>query len=165
MVQTNLDIPIKLSDLRHDVLSKKHTGTTCPCCGRYVKLYKRKLTSSMVKALILIYKYFKLNPESWLHVENYLKDQKISAAVRGDFPKLRYWGLLEKQIDKRDDGSGRVGYYKITQKGIDFVKGKVEVPRFAYIYNQKVEQFDKEQTDVKKALGDKFDYEELIGKE
>ena len=139
-------------------------GKKCPHCNQYVKLYKRKITSSMAYALILIQKYFDNNDEEWLHVTNYLSKLNIPTAVKGgDFAKLMHWKLLIKMKETRDDGSDRVGYWKVTQKGKDFIKGNVKVPKFAGIYNQKFYGFSGDLISIKDALGTKFKYDELMG--
>src|SRR5271167_915579 len=55
-------------------------------------------------------------------------------AIRGDWAKLRHWGFLIEKPEVRDDGSKRNGFYKITQRGIDFVHGRIHVRKFIYLY-------------------------------
>ena len=71
-------------------------GAKCPCCNQTVKLYKRKLNSSMALGLIMIsLKHNGVNTSNWFHLENYFKDLPVHSTVRGDIPKLRHWGLIE----------------------------------------------------------------------
>jgi len=141
-------------------------GAECPCCKQYVKLYKRKLNSSMAYALVAIYKYFNANPnDEWLHVPSYLSRIMSSATIRGgDWSKLRYWKLIEAQKAIRDDGSERVGNYRITDEGKKFVQGLIRVPKHVYLYNQQpVKRRDEETTSIQDALGQDFNYNELMG--
>jgi hypothetical protein len=140
-------------------------GADCPCCNQFVKLYKRKLNGSMSLALIYIYKYFESNPaEQWLHVPSYLSRIISGATVRGgDWSKLRYWGLIEDQKGTRDDGSERVGNYRITEEGKKFVQGLTRVPRHVFLYNQEpVKRRDEETTSIQESLGEDFNYNELM---
>jgi hypothetical protein len=140
-------------------------GARCPCCDQFVKLYKRKLNSSMAHALILIYKFFENNQDEWLHVPSYLSQISSSATVRGgDWSKLRYWGLIEPQKAVRDDGSERVGNYRITGRGKQFVLAQIRVPKHVFLYNQKpISREDTETVSIREALGEKFNYAELMG--
>ena len=136
----------------------------CPVCEQSCKRYKRKITSAMAVALIHIYRYYRKHaPDDWLHVEEYLKGiQGLPASIRGDFPKLRYWSLIEACEGERPDGSKRVGYYRITKYGNAFVEGIISVQKHAYIYNNKLLMFSPDKTTIQEALGEKFDYTELM---
>ncbi len=139
-------------------------GVTCPACGQFCKVYKRKLNSTMALALVLIYQFFKKNPRAdWLHVAAFLvKVKRDSSIAGGDVVKLRYWGLLVRAPGERDDGSDRVGRYQITEVGKQFVEGRIAVPRYVYLYNQLLLRLSEEMTTMREALGDKFNYDELM---
>ena len=126
--------------------------------------YKRPITWGMAYGLIALYVWHKkVNYTSWCHVENYLKDIHCAASVRGDFPKLRFWGLIDSKSnessDRRLDG---VGFYRITDKGRGFVEGKMKVFSHAIIYNNKCAGFSDKEITIKDALKKKFDYSKLI---
>lgn len=139
-------------------------GVTCPTCGQFCKVYRRKLNSTMALALVLIYRFFQNNPAAdWLHVASFLVQVKRDSSIAGgDVVKLRYWGLLERASGERSDGSDRVGRYKITDVGKQFVEGKIAVPRYVYLYNQLLLRLSEEMTTIRDALGDRFQYDELI---
>ena len=100
---------------------------------------------------------------TWIQVENLLKnDSSIPSTARGDFPKAVHWGLLEKQKGERDDGSNRMGWYHITRKGMDFVQGKITIPKWVKLYNNEVVGFAEDHVTIKEALGTKFNYNEMI---
>ena len=132
-----------------------NTGTDCPCCGQFVKLYKRKLGSSQSRSLILLYS---LNQKSeWIHSREITK--KIN--ITGDFAKLVYWNLiLEKPKSKEDKRSS--GFWKLTQRGKDFVLGNIKIPSHVFIYNASLQGFSNEQIFIHSALGKKFSYNELM---
>ena len=140
-------------------------GANCPCCNQFVKRYKRKLNSSMAHALVLIYKFFEHNKDRWLHVPSYLSTVSSSAAARGgDWSKLRYWGLILPQKGTREDGSERVGNYRITELGKQFITGQAQVRKHVYLYNQEALPYDDgEKTSIREALGTKFNYADLMG--
>ncbi len=139
-------------------------GVSCPCCNQYCKLYKRKLNATMALALVMIYTHFKQHPHhTWLHVSAFLVKVKHDSTIAGgDVVKLRYWGLLERAAGDRDDGSDRVGRYKITAIGNQFVEGKIAVPRYVYLYNQRLFRLSEEMTTIQEALGDRFNYGDLM---
>lgn len=139
-------------------------GANCPCCNQFVKLYKRKLNSGMAFTLIKIYQAFEAEPSTdWLDVTHYLRQRKIIAA-NSNTALLRHWGLLDRKTDSvRPDGSPRVGLYRITERGKRFVLGEIRVPRHIYLYNQTpIRREDTETISISEALGEKFNYNELM---
>ena len=153
-----------LSEARLWVQANIRDGVSCPCCNQYCRIYKRKLNSTMALALVLIYQHFKKNPHhTWLHVPAFLVQVKRDSTIAGgDAAKLRYWGLIERSPGERDDGSDRIGRYRITAVGKQFVEGKIAVPRYVYLYNQLLLRLSEEMTTIQDALGDKFNYSELM---
>ena len=144
-------------------------GAICPCCNQFAKIYKRTINSSMAYALILIERQFAkgqdLEPEGWLHVPTFLTRVKAGVAGRGgDWAKLVYWGILEKRVALRDDGSARVGHYKLPPLGVEFVHGKTSVPKFAHVYNGKALKLSGKDIFIQEALSksNKFNYNELM---
>jgi hypothetical protein len=145
-------------------------GADCPCCNRHTQLYSRKITSSMAYALILIYNegHVHAEPSGFIHLENMFKlIPGLASSVRGDAPKLRFWGLIEPKDESADDGNPSSGLYRITDQGKLFVEGKVLIHSHINVYNNKMYGFSREGADVniRQALKDKFNYNELMGKE
>lgn len=153
-----------LAEARTWVQSNLRRGCICPTCGQGCKLYKRKINSTMALALVLIYQHFRLHPrDQWLHVPAFLVKVKHDSTIAGgDAAKLRYWGVIEARPGERNDGSDRVGHYRITDVGRQFVEGKIAVPRYIYLYNQGLLRLSEEMTTIQQALGDKFSYTELM---
>jgi len=145
-------------------------GAACPCCNQFVKLYKRPFNKSMAYVLLLMSCYFRGDPvEEWLHVPSYIAEMvadhpRRAAAVRGDWAKLKFWGLIEEKPETRDDGSPRVGYWKLTALGRQFVARQVKVPSHVYLYNgEPLHRAVEEQITIDDALGTEFSYEEIMG--
>lgn len=145
---------------------KLKEGFICPCCNQPAKLYRRPLTSSMAYAIILM--YHRTNNKlwmEWIHVEDMLKALNIPSSVRGDFPKLRFWGLIEAKSGEREDSNPNNGYYKITEAGRLFLENKATVDSHVWLYNNKAfEVNDKtiKQITIVQALKNKFNYENLM---
>jgi hypothetical protein len=155
---------ITLADASAWVKANMKRGAICPCCDQLARRYQRKLSSSMAAALILIRQAFRSQTD-WLHVPEYLTQvAERGAIVRGgDWAKLIHWRLLEaKQDEVRKDGSRRVGFYRITQHGVDFVERRVTVPKYAYIYAQHLIGLSDKTTTIDEALRDRFNYSQLM---
>ncbi len=155
---------ITLDDAAKWLRANVKPGAICPCCDQIAKRYQRPLSSSMAAALILIRRAF-LRQSDWLHVPEYLTQVAAEGAMvrGGDWAKLTHWGLIEaKQDEVRKDGSRRVGFYKITQRGIDFVERRVEVPQYVFIYASHLLGKSEKMTTIDKALRNRFNYGELM---
>lgn len=144
-------------------------GTECPCCGQFVKLYRRRLNNALAHALILMVNRPKTS-DPWFHVPTYLASQTATATIRGgDWAKLTYWDLIEPLAAERRDGSKRSGFYKVTDKGYQFARGRITVPKYAYVYNSTLygfsdgDKYPMQTTTIREALGAKFNYAELMG--
>ena len=133
-----------------------NTGTDCPCCGQFVKLYKRKLAATPSRMLIRLYSLL----DGWNHVSEIVKG--ISSTGSNDFSKLAYWKLIEEKGNLNNDGKKNSGYWKITKKGRDFVENKIRIPSYVLIYNTKCYGFSDDETTIIGALGEKFSYNELM---
>ena len=146
-------------------------GAPCPACNQFVKLYKRPFNKSMAYVLLLIARYYRrveVRQDDWLHVPSYIAETAVgnprrAAAVRGDWAKLKYWGLIEEKPDVRDDGSARVGYWRMTPLGRQFVAREAKVPSHVYVYNgEPMQKTVEEMITIDDALGVDFSYAEIM---
>lgn len=121
-------------------------GVTCPCCGQFAKLYPRTLNGQMASALI---KCWRAAGTDWFHVPTLVP-------ARADEAKLRYWGFIEQDPTRN-------GYWRVTEQGVQFIRQLIRVPRQALVYNTRLYGFKGPDWGIKEALGQKFDYDELMG--
>jgi len=128
----------------------------CPVCGQTVKLYPRKLSSALALFLIAIYNLTIImeTEDRWVCVSRDMID-KMDHHISKDYSKLRFWGLLES--NPKDPKQ-----WRLTGAGIAFVEGKMVTPEKAYVYNNYCVRMSENTTDIKTALGSKFDLTELL---
>lgn len=141
-------------------------GVKCPCCNRHTQIYSRKITSSMAYGLILIYKDWVKG--TYTHIESLFKSTpNLPSSVRGDVPKLRFWGLIEPRTEESEDGNPNSGFYRLTSAGIAFAENELKIESKILIYNNEMCGYakDSELITIKQALKDKFNYNQLMGHE
>ena len=132
-------------------------GTSCPCCGQFVKLYKRKLNSGMAFALINIYNR---KTDDWMNVREYFRENNMRD--NNDWTRLGIWKLIEERKGKPEHGGKTMGEWKITEKGKSFVCNKLRVPSHFNFFDNRLYGFSDTTTNIRQALGNKFSYEELM---
>lgn len=146
-----------LKEAQEFVETNRLTGVTCPCCGQTAKTYRKRLGSTRAVGLVLLYWLYQKHPEcrgKFVHVVRYIHslglDPKISALLTGDFVGAKNWGMLE--------AGARVGYWRLSQRAIDFIEGRVSIPSYAYLFNDELLGHDhREMIDIYEALDGKFD--------
>lgn len=136
-------------------------GSECPCCSQFAKRYKRALNSSMAAMLIAVYQN---SGKEYVHVNKLLATiPRFNANFGGgDFTKLVHWGLTEQKIGERDDGCKHNGFWRVTEKGEAFIRQDILVASHIYLYNRNFQGYGQESTSILKALGKKFNYNELM---
>lgn len=78
-----------------------------------------------------------------------------------NFSQLRLWLLIEPAAN--DDHAKRSsGKWHPTERGIEFVRERVVMPKYVITLNNVVERFDGPFIGVREALGNRFDYRALI---
>jgi hypothetical protein len=98
----------------------------CPACGRRATVDYYQIERVWVEKLALMARA----PNQWFHLVELGERTK-----GGKETFLRHWGLIEREEGHhRADGNPRRGFYRITQKGIQFLRGEIPVPRKAAIF-------------------------------
>ena len=146
-----------LADARAELFRTRDEGTHCPCCDQYAKRYKRKLNSGMARCLIWLADAAGYSSEVYVPVSDTAPASVVG--IGGSLATLRHWGLVEQEVSER----GQIpGSWRITTRGITFVMGLCVVSRHVFLYNNTAEGFSEETTTIQQALGNKFDYYELM---
>jgi hypothetical protein len=146
-----------ISEAKKYLRDNFNKGCSCPVCGQFVKLYKRKLNSGMAVILIFMSKYGK----DFVHVKEFLREKKMKNGH--DWTLLRYWGFIQERSPLiGDENTKNSGFWRITPEGLAFVSNRVKTKKHILIYNQKFQGFSNEDITIEDALGDDFDYYELI---
>jgi len=154
---------ISLQSAKKIVEDNLSQGLYCPCCKQYIKQYKRAITSSMARCLIIFYQEQQLKPNEWLQLTRiFIKKRRMQP---NDFTKFKMWKMIVQKPSEKEDGNPDSGFYMLTEKGKQFVMGKIEVPRHCWVVRDEVDSFSKEMTTIKKALRNKFDYNRLMNNE
>lgn len=138
-----------------------HQGVDCPCCGQYVKLYRRKLNSQMATFLgKLVVKY--LRDPRWYHARELCAKGSTKASSDGTY--LVHWGFI--QSCPKDDTTVQKtsGLWRPTPSGIDFVLKKTTAPKYMFLFDNKAFQSQDPVPQVQfyECLTDKFIYHELM---
>jgi len=147
-----------LQEAKDYIKENQKKGLQCPCCEGYVKLYKRKLNSGMAKFLIALYKRSQTEIPSC--IEDILLDLNTPAKSL-DYSVLTHWGLIQRVVIPSTEKK-HSGLWEITPTGREFVLGVAMVAKRVHIINNVVVGFDEEQISIKEALGQKFNYIELM---
>lgn len=147
-----------LGDARQWLDDRKEEGATCPCCGQHAKLYRRTITSGIAYALIGLYRGGAGN--GFVHKPTVLRGW---GSASRDESTARYWGLLVEETTHRPDG-GRAGYWRLTLRGIAFVRDAGVVQKYSLVYNGECLGHEGSMIGIRDALGEKFDYAELMAR-
>ena len=111
----------------------------------------------MALGLIRLYRIASSRPDDWIPV------RELGVSTNGgEFAQLLHWGFIEDVAARNDWKARRSGLYKITETGKQFVTGAIDAPGHAFTYNQTLYGFSDGRTTIKQALGDAFDYAELM---
>lgn len=129
-----------------------HGGVVCPCCERLASVYRRRINAGMVRTLLAIAReQRRLPPEAggWVKVgmNEHLPSGRTPGnttllrgvkTAGGDYSKAQWpgWELIEpKPNAQRADGSRRAGYWRVTERGLAFLRGELAVRRYLYEYD------------------------------
>jgi hypothetical protein len=148
-----------LSAARAQVLSNLDKGGTCPCCAQFAKAYKRALNAPMAVWLIWLVRAYEREPR-WY---DFREGPTLQARKGGgDFAKLVHWGLILMAPNDVMPNKRTSGLYRPTARGLAFVHGHVTVPSHVKLYDNKVIGWSDGQATIQDALGESFDYAELM---
>lgn len=95
----------------------------CPHCGAGMMEHRHNFSKAMAEGLhrlaskqvAINIKYLGLTRNQW-----------------DNFQKLRYWGLVRKHYDVEGNRVG--GCWEVTEKGYEFLKGKISIPRVVWTF-------------------------------
>lgn len=138
-------------------------GCKCPLCTQNVKKFRRKLNSGMARCLIAMLKVESLgrcDADGWMHVNHELTKLGLSATDL-EAGKLAGWGFMEARGDQ-GERSKTSGYWRLTEKGRAFARRQITVPDHVYVFNGTYYGVDGPEIDIVAALGNHFDYAEMM---
>lgn len=139
----------------------------CPLCGKRAQLYHRRLYGDPVRGMIAAYRRQADaggDGREWFHWA------RVVGSYGGDGAKLEHWGLLERASRARDPKEPGVGYWRLTDLGVLFVRNGVRLPKCARvvgIHNRFVRWCTDPHpgdTAIRDALGVGYDYDEMMGR-
>lgn len=142
-----------LKDARKWLRDQVVDGARCPCCNQLAKVYRRPINAGMALSIIKMLRFGGL--------EYQYIPASIGAKSREE-GKLRYWGLIEEELEVRREDGGRAGWWRVTPKGRDWVLERITVPKYARIYDAKLLGLTGPEVTIRQALGTKFNLDELM---
>lgn len=160
------DAEMTLVDALEWLLARINEGVECPLCGQVARVYAHNISASEAMGLIIFYR---AHGTDWGHAPS---TEGISR-LGGAFARNALWGLLQESMGVREDG-GRAGVWRVTPLGERFRNNQVKVQRTAVTYggarksedqeNRRLLALEGDEVSIVDALGDKFNYEELMGR-
>jgi hypothetical protein len=130
----------------------------CEHCGHVETPRRRWLNASYANYLIAMDRKSG-NDFPWVHVIKDFRQEPL--ASRGDFAKLRFWGLIE-QKQNEDATKTCSGYWRLAPAGRSFVReGSRAVAWKIFQFGRPVQDSALEIT-IAQALGRPFDFQETI---
>lgn len=149
-----------IGEAKLKLFNSAHEGTYCPCCESLVKIYRRTISGKSINMLSGLYNLAKAETGRYFHLSKVLRNS--GQIQTSEFPKLRFWGLIKRLDIETDNGSNHSGHYSITQKGVDFLLGRLKIPKYASVYKNEVQEMSKELVTVYECRANKFHFQDLM---
>lgn len=130
-----------LHDAEATFNAKLPDGTVCPCCRRYAKIYKRRITRPMARALFSV---FTRSGHAWTNVPS----ETGLSRMGGDWAKLAMWGLIEES-----KSGPHSGWWRVTRLGAKWAQGRARVARRIHVYNASIVDRDDETVSIGEIIG------------
>jgi hypothetical protein len=145
---------MSLGEARDLIVEKLCNGESfnCPLCTQRCKIYARKINKTMAKALVTMFLAGAVH--KFVHAPSLEGDTH-------EVSQLAWWNLIEEDPERRGDG-GKAGFWKITERGREFLNKEVTLPKHAKVYNGIVYDFDGDLISIDDALGSPFHYNEMM---
>lgn len=146
--------------------SQLKKGVKCPICEVESKKYKVRLNKTYVRALAIMSLIGdkKGDKEGWFKVGQKELGKELAHDLNHmKYSKLRYFGLIEKMTE----GHNRrpyAGFWRVTDLGHDFLKGKRKATSFVYEVHKKPIEWSDHKVDIHEANEKEFNFnEEVLG--
>lgn len=154
---------VTVDEARNEVMSKLDKGVVCPCCNQFARRYRRAMNGTMAAGLCALVKEY-LTTKDWVYIGDlpFGKHSDLRSAG-GQFAKLVHWNLI---VSKPRDESTRgrtTGFWKPTERGVDFALSRRMEPDCLFIYNNQVQARSSNMILIRDALDETFDYLTLMG--
>jgi len=154
---------LTLAEARRTLEAAGAKGSTCPCCDQFVKRYSRPLNATMARSLLWLVKT--AGPDcAWIDVGATAPAWLLRTK---ELATTRHWELIEERPREQDPevvrGRKRTsGFWRPTSKGVAFARNELRVPSHVVLYNNQVEGWSKDEIGITDALGEHFNYAELM---
>lgn len=125
----------------------------CEHCGAKLKKYIYPILPVQVSALQKFYNTVLEKNENCVHLQVDMDgtDNELGRSERSNWTMLRFHGLVAKY--RQDDGSQLRGYWLLTKRGAEFLKGELSIPRSVEVYRNKVVGHSEDVVNVNEVLG------------
>lgn len=120
--------------------------TCCEACGQKIMVYRRSVRKNHIPGLIIL-----IDGKARRTTELGLSD-----GGRSDFTTLRFFGLIYRDLN--------LDRYKwmLTARGQLFLKGKKAIPKYLFIFNNKVERKSEEMVWIEDIHPEKIDFDTIL---
>jgi hypothetical protein len=136
-------------------------GVVCWVCDRHQQIRPRSIRAAQalcLKALVRAHE----RGQMWAHTRE-LGPKPGGGFSCPDFPTLKHWGFLIPMPGKCDPRKHTSGYWGVTQLAIDWVYGRVTVPRYVDVLDDRVTgTSENDRVCFDDARGTQFDYTEMV---
>jgi len=132
-----------------------HKNQKCPHCGALMREYWHTLTPGLVSALVKLHRAVRWYGRNRIHIHNEMKsgvppEFRLTDNEWTNFTKLRFHALAAKC----DDGGNRKsGYWLLTRRGGQFLRGKTAVPLKTKTYRNSVKERSEELVTIRDFRG------------
>lgn len=136
----------------------------CACCGQKVVAYRHKVTWAQACALTILVDLYEEDPGHH-HITNIKrvtrKRTREPDLILSHFSVMAKWDLIEDQpnIDKPDQRTS--GMWKPTQAGIDYVYNRITIPKYLWVYNNRIQRETGGQIGIDRSVQEQFSWLEM----
>lgn len=166
----NLDLPdtMTLREARDALRAVIRKGARCPCCRRWARVNPYTIGHTATRALIVLVRLFEKH-QRWIRSKEIaafiagVPVEKLLACTGDGLTKLSHWELVEAKPNTDDETKRDSGFWRPTQKAVEFVYGRIRLPRWAEVYDNRLLRLNATETvSVTDTLGTTFNYAELM---
>jgi len=137
-------------------------GGDCPCCDRWGKVYRYKISEADAKALLWMCSHTDID-NTWIDMPRQAPRWVVAT---NSFTKLKWWGAIQRHpaVSSSEDGRDKkfTGMWRVTDLGLLFGERLTQLPKYAYVYNDRLKSLSDETCFISDCFKEHFDYEEIM---